>query len=255
MEITQSYALMLTLALGYEYSLKQWWADFIGRKTKNPIRNYVLYRLTHLVLLAGSGFWFFPGVHGVPWLAFSVCLVLLGSLELLVGLIILRIKKATGASLYQLNYLVPLSLFLVSYLMDYPPRFDLDYRLILMFALLGHSANYFIRWALNKSEGFPEELFDRNQPSSMEAAATADPLQHLGDNERIGRRIGTIERLLILLLVISKNLSSLGLVITAKSIVRYPQLSNKAFAEYYLFGTLLSVVIALASAFFVLGGL
>ena len=56
MEITQSYALMLTLALGYEYSLKQWWADFIGRKTKNPIRNYVLYRLTHLVLLAGSGF-------------------------------------------------------------------------------------------------------------------------------------------------------------------------------------------------------
>lgn len=45
----------------------------------------------------------------------------------------------------------------------------------------------------------------------------------------------------------------MGLVITAKSIVRYPQLSHPEFAEYYLLGTLFSVVLALASSFLVLG--
>jgi len=71
----------------------------------------------------------------------------------------------------------------------------------------------------------------------------------------VGRRIGTIERWLIVLLIATKNVASIGLVITAKSIVRYPQLSDKDFAEYYLFGTLLSVVLALASGLVVLGGI
>jgi hypothetical protein len=51
------------------------------------------------------------------------------------------------------------------------------------------------------------------------------------------------------------NIPSIGLVITAKSIVRYPQLRDRAFAEYYLFGTLLSVVVALGSGLVVLGGI
>lgn len=262
MEISQSYALTLTLALGYEYWLKQWWFDLFGQKSPRPVCNYVFYRLVYLILLAGSGRLLFPGVDWVGWAIFSICLVILGSLELLVRLIVLKIQKATGASFNQLYYLVPLSLVLFSRLMDHTPRFELDYRLVLLLVFLAHPANYFIRWALNKDEGFSTDrtisslsqvFYDLDQPN--EVAAATDTPKDLEQRARVGRRIGTIERWLILLLIVTKNVSSLGLVITAKSIVRYPQLGDKEFAEYYLFGTLLSVVLALASGFFVLGGL
>lgn len=261
MGISHSYALTLALALGYEYWLKQWWSDFLGKRTTRPLHNYVLYRLVHLVLLVGSGLLLFPSVDLVTWALFSACLVLLGSLELFVRHIILKIQKATGASFYQLNYLVPVAVALFSLVIDYTPRFAADYRLVLLFILLGHPANYFIRWALNKDDGGLADgtsspilqIFNDNQLS--EAAATADGPKYLEQRARVGRRIGTIERWLILLLIISKNVSSLGLVITAKSIVRYPQLADKEFAEYYLFGTLLSVVLALVSGFLILGGL
>ncbi len=264
MDMSQSHALTLAVALGCEYWLKQWWSDLFGQKMNRAVYSYVLYRLVHLVLLSGSGFLLFRSVGWVDWVAFSACLVILGSLELFVQLIILKIQETTGTSFYQLNYLVPLALIVFANVVDYAPRFDADYRLVVLFVLLAHPANYFIRWALNKDAGFSSDRTTSlaslifcygNQPYSAEVAASADTPQRLEQRARVGRRIGTIERWLILLLIVSENISSLGLVITAKSIVRYPQLADKEFAEYYLFGTLLSVVLALVSGFFVLGGL
>lgn len=41
-------------------------------------------------------------------------------------------------------------------------------------------------------------------------------------------------------------MAAVGLVFTAKSIVRYKEFDRKEFAEYYLVGTLYSILIALA---------
>ena len=260
MEIPQSYLLILTLTLGYEYGLKQWWWGSIGAKITKPAYNYVLYRLLHLILLSGSGPLLFSDVPLVDWLIISTCFVLLGSLELVLRQISLRVQRVTGASFYQLNYLVPLALVLFGRLVDYAPRLDFDYRLVFLFVFSAHPANYFIRWALNKDKPvLGNQIADDKLIYASEAAATTThaPWDLELDDQRakVGRRIGTVERWLIVLLIASKNVSSLGLVITAKSIVRYPQLSDKEFAEYYLFGTLLSVVLALVSGFLVLGGL
>lgn len=266
MEISQSYALTLAIALGYEYGLKQWWWGLRGTKITQPVYSYVLYRLVHLVLLSGTGLLLFTDVHIVAWMIFSISLVILGSLELLVRAVNSGIQRLTGVSFYQLNYLVPLSLVLSGRLIGYTPRFDLDYRLVFVFIFLAHPSNYFIRWALNKDETVPTNLTassifkvpdDNKFTYAYETVATTDVPRdpNLNDQRaKVGRRIGTLERWLIVLLIASKNVSSLGLVITAKSIVRYPQLSDKEFAEYYLFGTLLSVVLALVSGFVVLGG-
>ncbi|MFW6014894.1 MAG: DUF3307 domain-containing protein [bacterium] len=66
-------------------------------------------------------------------------------------------------------------------------------------------------------------------------------------SNNIGRYIGIIERGLILTLVTFGSLSSLAFVLTAKSLARFNKLSDKNFAEYYLFGTLNSMFIALIS--------
>lgn len=62
-------------------------------------------------------------------------------------------------------------------------------------------------------------------------------------DNNVGRKIGTIERLIMLLLIAIDQYAAMGLVLTAKSIARYDKIAkNEEFAEYYLLGTLLSTV-------------
>ncbi|CAN5561370.1 DUF3307 domain-containing protein [soil metagenome] len=64
---------------------------------------------------------------------------------------------------------------------------------------------------------------------------------------RVGATIGILERLLICALVLGGAVSTIGLVIAAKTLARFKQLDDREFAEYYLLGTLASVTVAVAS--------
>jgi len=72
-----------------------------------------------------------------------------------------------------------------------------------------------------------------------------------GESEyEMGRWIGNLERFLVLTFALSGQWAAMGLIIAAKSIARFPELTakeHKDFAEYYLIGTLTSVLVALAS--------
>lgn len=63
---------------------------------------------------------------------------------------------------------------------------------------------------------------------------------------KAGRMIGTIERIIMLFFLLINQYSSVGLVLTAKSIARYNKIAeDQEFAEYYLLGTLLSTICVL----------
>lgn len=62
-----------------------------------------------------------------------------------------------------------------------------------------------------------------------------------------GRMIGILERILILTLLLVGQWGVVGFVLAAKSIARFDQLKDQAFAEYYLIGTLLSVLFAIGT--------
>ena len=65
-----------------------------------------------------------------------------------------------------------------------------------------------------------------------------------------GASIGILERYIIVLLIGIGQYSTIGLVLTAKSVARYNRISeDKQFAEYYLLGTLLSTLIAIVAYF------
>jgi len=65
------------------------------------------------------------------------------------------------------------------------------------------------------------------------------------DESNYGEYIGILERIVIVILGMLNLWSSIALVITAKSIARFKQLEDKQFAQKYLIGTLLSVIISL----------
>lgn len=64
-----------------------------------------------------------------------------------------------------------------------------------------------------------------------------------------GRWIGTLERLLIFVLVVMGEAGAAGLVVAAKSILRYPEITGESPAitpEYVLVGSLASWLVAFA---------
>lgn len=68
-----------------------------------------------------------------------------------------------------------------------------------------------------------------------------------------GRLIGVLERMVMLTLVWLGQWSAIGFVLTAKSIARFKELEDRAFAEAYLVGTLTSFLVAGASGLLLRG--
>lgn len=68
-----------------------------------------------------------------------------------------------------------------------------------------------------------------------------------------GALIGSLERILSVIFLAINSISAIGLVYTAKSIARFKQIElNRQFAEYYLIGTLYSILYALVSYYLVI---
>jgi Protein of unknown function (DUF3307) len=74
-----------------------------------------------------------------------------------------------------------------------------------------------------------------------------EPVSHAPSPVRIGATIGVLERLLIVVLVLTGAEAAIGFVVAAKTLARFKQLDDRQFAEYYLLGTLASVSVALAT--------
>jgi hypothetical protein len=68
-----------------------------------------------------------------------------------------------------------------------------------------------------------------------------------------GLYIGWLERFLALTAVFLQSPGTVGLIFTAKSIARYPELKSQGrFVEYFLIGTLLSIGIAIVGGIILL---
>lgn len=61
-----------------------------------------------------------------------------------------------------------------------------------------------------------------------------------------GRTIGILERAIALTLVLLDQYGALGLIVAAKTLARFRELEDREFAEYFLIGTLASLLHALA---------
>jgi hypothetical protein len=60
-----------------------------------------------------------------------------------------------------------------------------------------------------------------------------------------GRAIGSLERAIALTLVLLGEYGALGLIVAAKALARFKALEDREFAEYFLIGTLASLLLAL----------
>ncbi len=66
-----------------------------------------------------------------------------------------------------------------------------------------------------------------------------------GSAYRGGRLIGTLERLLLVLVVMVGSYEALGFIVAAKGLIRVKEFEDQNFAEYFIVGSLASVLLAL----------
>jgi len=67
-----------------------------------------------------------------------------------------------------------------------------------------------------------------------------------------GKYIGILERTFIYFLIIFQQYAAIGIVLGLKSFARYKELDKRGFAEYFLIGSMLSILTALLPAIYVL---
>ena len=70
--------------------------------------------------------------------------------------------------------------------------------------------------------------------------------------QNAGMYIGWLERFVVLTALVLQSPATVGLILTAKSIARYPELKSVRFAEYFLIGTLLSVSLGIVGGLILL---
>ncbi len=125
----------------------------------------------------------------------------------------------------------------VSAALENRPRYALANAAMLVLAALITNTTGAAAWIERLLQGRTERI----------DAANGEPAPIPG----MGRRIGMLERVLLLPLILVQAYGAVGLVVAAKSIARHRQLEEAAFAEYYLLGTLASVLCAVASGLLV----
>jgi hypothetical protein len=86
------------------------------------------------------------------------------------------------------------------------------------------------------------------RPVAGAARTAASSPGPMGPNPRVGTTIGVLERILIVVFVLTGSEAAIGFVVAAKTLARFRLLDDRDFAEYYLLGTLASVAVALVSA-------
>ena len=158
---------------------------------------------------------------------------------------VLLIKKkiCKSGKVFMIDQCAPvISLFMLAYIMDYW-NFSIG-QVSLVINILntyGCDAEMLARWILAiLFIHIPANIFIQNflgdyKPTGEKVIIKAD--------NKAGRKIGTIERLIMLIFLSLNQYAAMGFVLTAKSIARYDKIAkDEKFAEYYLLGTLVSTL-------------
>ncbi len=227
----------------------------VSNKYRGEWRGYLIHGLTHYVAVLAIVTIADP--HRLPTLSFQLLAVSLSLVHLLIDWAKISLTKSHWIPDNALAFMLDQAVHLVTvigavFLLLHPSlqtflfwlnriRFLQESILLVsvVYVLVIFGGGYFIRALIGP-------LWKEEQGQSKKEHAEVI---------NAGLYIGWLERFLVLTALFLQSPATVGFILAAKSIARYPELKSVRFAEYFLIGTLLSVAIAIAGAIILLKAL
>jgi len=226
-------------------------ADHLGRAwTPVPATLFVLDQLAHLAVL-GAGWAMFlsastiqpgwsaavdtllggldrGGVHDVVAVGVvlaSLAFVNLRAASIFVGILVRPVEEAEGGEVHWGSRSSPATAATPSMVIDGPPPPR--------------------RWSIRLGPFETRVEAEALDPvRARDAVGSAPSVPHTA---RVGATIGILERILVVIFVLTGTEAAIGFVVAAKTLARFRLLDDRDFAEYYLLGTLASVAVAIVT--------
>ena len=107
---------------------------------------------------------------------------------------------------------------------------------------VARGGNHLVRGILDKAGALPMQA-DGN--STTPAGVARTPVVDEPEYNR-GRLIGSIERILLLVVVVIGSYEAIGFLVAAKGLIRAKEFEDRDFAEYFIIGSLASALVALS---------
>src|SRR5207244_4062210 len=111
---------------------------------------------------------------------------------------------------------------------------------VLLFVIRG--GTYIVRGCLRKTETLPQLILRGTEADCDTGTKRLDIVEM-----NRGRLIGNLERLVLTVVVVAGSYAALGFLVAAKGLIRSEELQEREFAEYFLVGSLCSVLVALCA--------
>jgi hypothetical protein len=112
---------------------------------------------------------------------------------------------------------------------------------VLAFLLIGKTGNVFFK-----------ELLGKYKPSQEDVDEAKEHGFHVfSSNQKAGRTIGILERILLMISLIVGSYMTIGLILAAKSIARFKTLEVTKFGEYFIIGTMFSILYTIFTYYFI----
>src|SRR5258708_28990349 len=195
---------------------------------------------------------------GIPGLAVKIgfcgCLLVLSIVHLVIDWLKLRLVSSStledGAATFLGDQAIhALTVFLTAWLIARPPFLTLLAKI--------HWAQSAIEKPLFVTVVYIAVMFGGGYiVRSLVKPLTKQDMSVLGETsnemQNAGMYIGWLERFVVLTALVLQSPATVGLILTAKSIARYPEMKSVRFAEYFLIGTLLSMSLGIVGGLILL---
>lgn len=249
--------LLISHVLGDYYFQTQSMADRKEQDKKELLRHCLVYGLPFLILALVFGF--DPGLAAASLLAILIhALIDFGKASILYRMSGKKKNRSAGYSgkVYLLDQSIHwLSLFLIAFFLRRGFAGLAPVSIVQeMFAELDFAWGRALQWLLailliyRPSNITFVKLFSIYKPEEEPELSPSGPTHSFREGEKLkaGGIIGVLEKMISLIFLTVGEFMAIGLILTAKSIARYDKISkNPTFAEYYLIGTLTSLIMVL----------
>jgi hypothetical protein len=106
-----------------------------------------------------------------------------------------------------------------------------------LFVFVLRGGTYIVRGILDKCGALPPMFTGQSLESDLATRVDFNEFNR-------GRLIGNLERILLAIMVAGSSYAALGFLVAAKGLIRSKDLEDRSWAEYFLVGTLASVLVA-----------